>query len=128
MRYCRITTDLPQLNSHNIMAKTKAASSKSQPSPDYPQGKHNVTWLDLEEDDWWLITNMFQGRIQYLTQRLAEIKQTNDPDIIHNQSDWYVESIKRLTTRLEEFENQISPVYFKRKRAEHAARNKQQNK
>ena len=107
------------------MAKTKAASSKSQPSPDYPQGKHDVTWLQLDEEDWWLIFNMFQGRIQGLTQRLIEIKQTKDPDIIHNQSGWYEDAIERLETRLQEFENQISPTYFRRKRAESAARAKQ---
>jgi hypothetical protein len=109
------------------MAKTKSATRKSQPSPDYPQGKHTVTWLDLEEDDWWLITNMFRGRIARLNERLMEIKRTNDPDIVYNQSDWYINAIERLTTRLEDFENQISPVYFKRKRAEQAARIKQLN-
>lgn len=110
------------------MAKTKFSLNKSQPSPDYPQGKHTVTFLDLEEDDWWLITNMFKGRIEYLSQRLRELKNMNDPDVIHNTAYWYEESIGRLVVRLEEFENQISPVYFKRKRAEHAARNKQLNK
>jgi len=110
------------------MAKTKSSLNKSQPSPDYPQGKHTVTFVDLEEDDWWLITNMFKGRIEYLSYRLNDIKNMHDPDVIHNTTHWYEEAIARLAVRLEEFENQISPVYFKRKRAEHAARNKQLNK
>lgn len=107
------------------MAKTKFATNKSQPSADYPQGTHCVTWLDIEEDDWWLIINMFRGRIDYLTSRLSEIRRSNDPDIIHNQSEWYIDAIERLETRLDEFECQISPIYFKRKRAEKAARTKQ---
>jgi hypothetical protein len=110
------------------MARTKFSLNKGQPSPDYPQGTHTVTFTDLEEDDWWLITNMFKGRIEYLSQRLHEIKHMNDPDVIHNTAHWYEETIERLVVRLQEFEDQISPVYFKRKRAEHAARNKQPNK
>jgi len=110
------------------MARTKSSLSKGQPSPDYPQGTHTVTFTNLEEDDWWLITNMFKGRIEYLSQRLHEIKHMNDPDVIDNTAHWYEETIGRLVVRLEEFEDQISPVYFKRKRAEHIARNKQPNK
>jgi hypothetical protein len=94
------------------MARTKSSLSKGQPSPDYPQGKHTVTFTDLE----------------MMSHRLLEIEQSNDPDVIHNTALWYEETIARLITRLEEFEDQISPVYFKRKRAEHAARNKQLNK
>jgi hypothetical protein len=110
------------------MAKTKAASSKSQPSPDYPQGKHTVTFTDIDEEDWWLITNLFKGRIDYFNQRLQEIQHSKDPDLIRRNTEWLEETIERLETRLYQFEDQISPTYFKRKRAEHAARNKQQNK
>jgi hypothetical protein len=110
------------------MARTKSSLNKGQPSPDYPQGTHTVTFTDLEEDDWWLITNMFQGRIEMMSHRLLEIERSNDPDVIHNTAPWYEETIARLIVRLEEFEDQISPVYFKRKRAEYIARNKQPNK
>jgi hypothetical protein len=109
------------------MAQTKTSQRKQQPSPDYPQGKHTVTFIDIDEEDWWLITNLFKGRIEYFQQRLLEIKQTNDLDLLRKDTTWYEETIERLEKRLHEFEDQISSTYFKRKRAEHAARVKQPN-
>ncbi len=104
------------------MARTKAADKTKGASPDYPQGLHTVTWTNLHEDEWWLITNLFKARIDYFQQRLNEIIQSKDPDLIDNQTEWYQETISCLTKRLTEFEDQISPVYFKRKREEKAAR------
>ena len=104
------------------MARTKAADKSKGVSADYPQGLHTVTWTDLHEDEWWLITNLFRGRIDYFQQQLNEIIRSEDPDLIDNQTEWYQDTIKCLTKRLTEFENQISPVYFRRKRAEKAAR------
>ena len=109
------------------MAQTKSSQRKQQPSPDYPQGKHTVTFTDIDEEDWWLITNLFKGRIEYFIQRLQEIQQSKDPDLIRRNTEWLEETIERLETRLYEFEDQISPTYFKRKRAEHLARLKQPN-
>jgi len=104
------------------MARTKAADRANRVSSDYPQGLHTVIWEDLHEEEWWLITNLFKGRIDFFQQRLNEIIQGGDPDLIANQTEWYKEAIACLTKRLTEFEDQISPVYFKRKRAEKAAR------
>jgi hypothetical protein len=104
------------------MARTKAAEKSTKVSSDYPQGIHTVTWQNIDEDDWWLIINLIRGRIEYFQSRLDDLIRTNDPDLIHNQTDWYRESIGRLTLRLHEFEDQISPTYFRRKRAEKAAR------
>ena len=109
------------------MARTKTAEKASKVSDDYPQGKHIVTFKDIDEDDWWLIINLFRGRIDYFQHRLNDIMQTGDPDLMHNTTEWYEDAIKRLTARLTEFEDQISPVYFRRKRAEKAARLKQAN-
>jgi len=109
------------------MARTKAAEKSQKVSSDYPQGKHTVTWQDIDEDDWWLIINLLRGRIEYFQSRLNEIMQTNDPDLIRNQTDWYRETIGRLSIRLHQFEDQISPTYFKRKRAEKAERIRQPN-
>ena len=109
------------------MGRTKKAEKADKPPADYPQGLHTVTFKDLDEEDWWLITNLFKGRIEYFQQRLNDIMQTGDPDLMHNTTQWYVDTIERLNTRLTEFEDQISPVYFRRKRAEKAARLKQPN-
>lgn len=106
------------------MARTKKSDG---PSPDYPQGLHNVTFKDISEEEWWLIIHLFEGRIEYFQRRLNDIMQTGDPDLMDNTTQWYKESIARLTKRLTEFEDQISPVYFRRKRAEKAARCKQYN-
>lgn len=102
-------------------------SKKDAVPADYPQGLRTVTFKDLDEDDWWLITNLFKGRIDYFQHRLDEVMRTQDPDLIENQTDWYRDAIERLTTRLTEFENQISSTYFRRLRAEKAARLKQPN-
>jgi hypothetical protein len=109
------------------MARTKAAENSSKVSSDYPKGKYTVTWQDIDEDDWWLIINLIRGRIEYFQSRLNDIIRTNDPDLIHNQTDWYRESVEKLTIRLNEFEDQISPTYFKRKREEKAVRMRQPN-
>ena len=109
------------------MGKTKAAEKAGKVSDDYPQGEHTVTWYCIDEEDWWLITNLLKGRIDYFKSRLNEVMQTDDPDLIHNTTDWYRDVIERLTTRLHQFEDQISPTYFRRKRAEKAARNRQTN-
>jgi hypothetical protein len=86
------------------------------PSSDYPQGKHTVTWKDIDEDDMWLIIHAFRARIEYFQSRLNEINNTNDPDLICSVADWYEGAIEKLTSKLYEFEDQISPTYFKRKR------------
>lgn len=109
------------------MAQTKTSQRKNTPPTDYPQGKYTVTFTDIDEEDWWLITNLFKGRIEYFKSRLDEIQRTKDPDIIRKDNGWYQETIERLENRLHQFEDQISPTYFKRKRAEHAARIKQPN-
>lgn len=109
------------------MARTKAADKAGKVSSDYPQGKYTITWKDIDEDDWWLIINLIRGRIEYFESKLNQIMQSNDQDLIHNQTDWYRETIERLTTRLHQFEDQISPTYFRRKRAEKAARIHQPN-
>ena len=104
------------------MARTKSAYKSKAVSPDYPQGLRTVTWTNLHEDEWWLITNLFRSRIDFFQQRLNDIIRSEDPDLIANQTEWYQDTIKCLTKRLTEFEDQISPVYFRRKRAEKAER------
>lgn len=94
------------------MPRTKS----DKPSSDYPQGKHTVTLRDIDEDDMWFIIHALHARIEYFQSRLNEINRTNDPDLIANVTNWYKEAIKRLTLRLHQFEDQISPTYFKRKR------------
>jgi len=110
------------------MAKTKVADKATKVSPDYPQGLHTITWTNLHEDEWWLIVNLFRARIDFFQQRLNEIIKTEDPDLITHQTQWYQETIDCLTKRLTEFEDQISPVYFRRKRAEKALRIRELNK
>ena len=68
------------------MARTKAAEKSTKVSSDYPQGKHTVTWQNIDEDDWWLIINLIRGRIEYFQSRLDDLIRTNDPDLIHNQT------------------------------------------
>ena len=94
------------------MSRTKSDKLSS----DYPKGTHSITWIDIDEDDMWLIIHAIRTRIEYFQARLNEINRSNDPDLICNATDWYEEVIEKLTSRLYEFEDQISPTYFKRKR------------
>ena len=96
-------------------------------SPDYPQGKHTVTFTNLDEDDWWLIIHAFQQRIQAFEERQQHLIKLNDPDLVSKETEWYQDSIQRLKARLESFQTQISPVFFKRKEKEKMQRMRQPN-
>jgi len=102
------------MNSYSIQPMPRTKTDKL--SSDYPKGTHNITWLDIDENDMWLIIHAMRTRIEYFQTRLNEINRTNDPDLICSVADWYEEAIEKLTSRLYQFEDQISLTYFKRNR------------
>lgn len=87
---------------------------KQPPPADYPQGLQTVTFLDLEEDDWWALLHALEVRIRFFRQQKASYERLDDPGLQHH-IDHCDDTLQRLGSLLSSAEQQISPTFFKRK-------------
>jgi hypothetical protein len=84
------------------------------PPPGYPQGRKSVSFVDLEEDDWWALLHAMETRIRYFEQQRAQRQRSEDPGL-QRQIEHYDDRIIRLSLLLEIAQRQIGPGFFSRR-------------
>jgi hypothetical protein len=84
------------------------------PPVGYPQGRKSVSFVDLEEDDWWALLHALEVRIRYFEQQRAGMERFEDPGL-QRQIEHYDETIARLNGLLQSAQRQIGPGFFSRR-------------